>query len=84
MKGRKEEKKFCPYCSSEIYVRLGLLYSDTYCCNCGTIVRTRKTLTGKQIYLAYPRTNDGTYLRIECKGGKKNVDREMSDLRETQ
>lgn len=76
----KEMMRYCPCCAEEITVRLGLLYSDSYCCNCGTTVRSRRTITGKQIYLAYPRSNDGTYIRIECKGGKKDGNGKMPEV----
>lgn len=46
-------------------------------------IRTRQTLFGKQIYLTYPKSyiHDGTYLRMEVKGGKKNGKREMPEMR---
>lgn len=79
----KEKQRHCTYCGEDIRVRLGLFYSDSYCCNCGSTIRARQTLFGKQIYLTYPKSyiHDGTYLRMEVKGGKKNGKREMPEMR---
>ena len=79
----KEKQRHCTYCGEVIRVRLGLFYRDAYCCNCGSTIRARQTLFGKQIYLTYPKSyiHDGTYLRMEVKGGKKNGKREMPEMR---
>ena len=78
----KEKQRHCTYCGEVICLRLGLFYSEAYCCNCGSTIRTIKTLFGKQIYLTYPKSyiHDGTYLRMEVKGGKKNGKREMPEM----
>ena len=35
----KEKQRHCTYCGEVICVRLGLFYSDAYCCNCGSTIR---------------------------------------------
>lgn len=74
----KEKKRYCSICSEEISVSFGLFYHDTYCCNCGTIIRTRRTLFGKEIYHSYAK--DGTHIIIEMKRGKKNGKCEMPEM----
>ena len=76
----KEKKRYCGICGEEISVPMGLLYRDSYCCNCGTIIRTRRTLFGKEIYHSYAK--DGTHIIIEMRGGeKKNGKCKMPKMR---
>lgn len=70
----KAKKQYCEECGGEIMVKYGLLYSNTYCCNCGAMIRTRRTLFGKEIWLIYPRSyaRDGVYWRSESWGVKQS------------
>lgn len=70
----KIKKQYCEECGGEITVKYGLLYSDSYCCNCGAMIRTRRTLFGKEIWLIYPRSyvRDGVYWRTEVKSASYN------------
>ena len=74
----KVKKQYCEECGGEVMAKYGLLYSDTYCCNCGATIRTRRTLFGKEIWLLYPRpyARDGVYWRTEVKNTRHNNKRQ--------
>lgn len=70
----KVKKQYCEKCGGEVTVKYGLLYSGTYCCNCGATIRSRRTLFGKEIWLIYPWSyaRDGVYWRTEVKSASCN------------
>ena len=70
----KVKKQYCEKCGGEVTVIYGLLYSGTYCCNCGATIRSRRTLFGKEIWLIYPWSyaRDGVYWRTEVKSASYN------------